>query len=783
MIIFNPIWHTANVLNDIVEGTPVTIPLVAISTGIISLDPGSDQLALGIDSDDVTSVTFNGTSSAYSSSGMNIFFSALTVRTEVTVETSTPLIFDIIGGKLPKGMSVSNQGLLTGTPMGIIDEAGELFSFTVRVSNGVTVRDRTFRIVVFPISQSAIWNMSGLPLETSDTSLASGPYRILGEVKRGESFAFSIDASHPDGDAVTVKIVNSNGIVGSATSYNGALPPGLDLNGTTIEGVVLPSAPPGRYFFTLSILAASPPDPIPAMIEVLSLRTTSFKRPVKMQWVTPVGSLGTIDELGVSNFQVHARNPNGGSVNYNLLYGTGALPPGLMLNPQTGDIEGRVLFVSANQSYSFTVRASSGSIFADRTFSISVRDQFQSENICEVSLKFQGRDKRMAMRGYGAAIPRDWLYRSGDINFGIVTEPYIHVARGIYPDATLAELDYRENVVCTFGSHAIATVKNAAGETIYEVLYRIIIDPMDQDPFGKDNRLSGLLIDYAQSKTNQKIHPQSIWNMRYDLLVDYGTDVGDILPEWMSQDVTVPGFKTAYAVAYLLPGMGAAALASVEEEETIAPVGYQLTFDRVLLSRTGTGETQFDGDGARILPIYVPSGVTTVTTGRWTGLVAEIFTVNVLVDGSNQKSADFSSFTVIDQNSININTSAGTIQFPSIGTNRMLFFSLVGEPPLGASSVNAPVGADMVLGPFVNGVGAVAIDQVAQNLNNFTLLQELGVLRKNTSFGAGTEIIITLTETTFDDEIEGNQRTTFDYIGIPLGKYIKLSNEFKRYPV
>lgn len=780
MITFSPQWQTAAALADAIEGNPLTVALIAVSTGSITLNTGATELPLGLSASLVTAVRFNGSVSSYTSSGSSIFFSALTATTAIDVETSSELIYTLIGGKLPKGVFVSQQGIILGTPQGIKDEAGELFVFTVRVANGQTVRDRTFRMVVYPVAQTAVWNMTGLPLETSDTSLSTIPYRVLGEVKRGEAFSFSIDVAHPDGDQITVAIIASNGVVGSSSSYNGGLPPGLKLVGTSIEGVVLPSAAPGKYFFTLSVVAPSSPDPIPVMIEVLNLRTASFKRPVKMQWVTPAGSLGTLEELQVSNLNLHARNPNGGSVNYNLLSGTGGLPPGLMLNPQTGDIEGQVLFVTATSSYSFTVRASTGSIFTDRTFSITIKDMYQAEDISEVSLKFQGRDRKMALKGYGALIPSDWLYRSGDLHFGLVTEPYIHVARGLYPDATLEQLDYRENILCTFGPHAVAVVNNTKGEPIYEVLYRKIIDPMDADPFGNDDRSQGLVINYAQSKSEQKIHPMSIWNLRYDLLVDYGVDTGDRLPEWMGADQNIPGFKTAFAIAYLQPGMGAAALEMLDE--TITPNGYSVKFDRVLLSRVGNSMTTFDEDAPHMLPVYVPSGVTSITTGKWTGLVTEIFTVTTLVNGSSVRYAEDNTISTIDQAQTNMNIDNGTISFPSSSSNRMFYLFVTGSPPSGASCSNAPVGTDLILGPFIMGVSQVTSNGSIISDSALSEVPSLGILRKTSPFTAGTEIEVVLSETTFDDLDEDEERTLFDYQATPIGKYIKLTTEFKQYP-
>jgi hypothetical protein len=780
---FNPIWQTNVILSDQVEGSTIAIPLQAISSATLLAPTGTNQLDLPMAASAVSSLKFNGVSGPFTASGTTLFFTALANDTSIEIQANTPIVYDHIAGSFPKGLSLSTDGTLSGTPLGIKDPHGEWFEFTIRAENGLTVRDRTFRMLIYPVSQTAIWNMAGLPLESYDAGVATNPYRLLGDVKRGESFSFTIDVAHPDGDPVSIAIIATDGIVVNSSSYNGQLPPGLRLIGNTIDGVVLPNAPPGRYFFSLSVLATSAPAPISVMIEVLNLKTTSFKRPVKLQWVTPAGSIGTLKELDICNLNIVARNPNGGAINYNLLDGTGALPPGIILNPQTGDLEGQVLFVPANTTFSFTVRASSGGIFADQTFSISVVDRYQAETVSEISLKFQGRDKVNAIKGYPNLIPEDWVYRLSDINFGFVQEPAIHVAKGLYTDSVLSLLDYREKITCTFGTHHVSVVKDDAGNSLYEVLYRRIIDPMDLDPTGVENKVDGLVINYAQSKSGQLIHPMSIWNLRYDLLADYGTDNGDLLPEWMAKDSQNAGFKTAFAVAYLKPGYGQSALDLVNASNTVANLGYEVKFDRVLLSKVGVGRIHFDIDGLVMLPVYVPSSNTNIVTGKWTMLITEIITADVFTDTNGIKSVLPNTVTVVNQQQINLNSVNGTVSFPSSNNPRMFYIFVTGTPPTGSPISNASIGTDLLLGPFIDGLETLISNGSVIDSSLYTLDHTLWSLHKTTPFIAGSEIIVKLGETSFDNQIIENNETVFDYHSVPVGKYIKFSSEFKKYPV
>ena len=231
---FNPIWRTSANLSDQVEGNTIAVPLIAISSAQIMVVAGTTQLDLPLAANHISSLKFNGQSSAFTSAGNSLFFNALTHETAIDIEANTSIVYDLIAGSLPKGLALGTDGILVGTPMGIKDPSGEIFEFTVRVENGYSVRDRTFKMLIYPVSQTAIWNMAGLPLESFDSSLSTNSYRLLGDVKRGEAFSFSIDVAHPDGDLVKIGIISSNGILVQSTSFNGQLPPGLILKGTPL---------------------------------------------------------------------------------------------------------------------------------------------------------------------------------------------------------------------------------------------------------------------------------------------------------------------------------------------------------------------------------------------------------------------------------------------------------------------------------------------------------------------------------------------------------------------
>ena len=87
-------------------------------------------------------------------------------------------------------------------------------------------------------------------------------------------------------------------------------------------------------------------------------------------WVTPAGSLGTIQERIFFSTSVAATDSDGDTLTYNLQ--SGRLPKGLTLNGVTGVIDGIPFDVDLVTESKFTVRVSDNDQVMDRSFSITV---------------------------------------------------------------------------------------------------------------------------------------------------------------------------------------------------------------------------------------------------------------------------------------------------------------------------------------------------------------------------------------------------------------------------
>lgn len=87
-------------------------------------------------------------------------------------------------------------------------------------------------------------------------------------------------------------------------------------------------------------------------------------------WTTPAGSLGVINEGVVYSKQLEANTTDSTSLTYSKIAGT--LPPGIELT-STGLLQGTPSEVATRSLFEFVIRASDGTVIADRSFSLQVQ--------------------------------------------------------------------------------------------------------------------------------------------------------------------------------------------------------------------------------------------------------------------------------------------------------------------------------------------------------------------------------------------------------------------------
>lgn len=160
-----------------------------------------------------------------------------------------------------------------------------------------------------------------------------------------------------------------------------------------------------------------------------------------------------------------------------------------------------------------------------------------------------------------ALIPYSSLYRPDDPNFGIATSVVYDHAYGLSAaalDTYVQAMDlnhYWKDI--TLGPIRTARALDAAGNTLYEVIYSEIIDNLVNNSgvsVGKSVDLA-YTID-VDGEPVSVVYPNSLINMR-DQIIDTVGQVSPALPLWMtSKQVNnqILGFTPAWVIAYVQPG-------------------------------------------------------------------------------------------------------------------------------------------------------------------------------------------------------------------------------------
>ena len=492
----------------------------------------------------------------------------------------------LVAGALPPGLAISSQGVITGyiTPNPAATQTTATYSFTLRVTNGVSADVRTFSILIYARSRMTADNTQvtadntfiTADISPVQTPIITTPTGSIGSTRSDNFFAFQFQGLYYDGDPIEFE----------ATTM---LPPGLILDPVSgwlyglipFEGIVT-----NTYDFSLRARDALVPSAVSAAY-AFSLTVTG---PVNSDvvWLTPA-NLGTIDNGATSTFYVAAENVAGLALQYQLKSGSDSrLPQGLQLLP-SGHIAGRVSFdtfaldggtttfdvglntvdqpTTFDLVNTFTVTATSinGLVDVDKTFSITVIRRYDQpfDNLyIQAMPPQQDRDLLASLLQNPTIFPPDLVYRADDPNFGVARRVIYNHAYGLTAatlDDYVASLDlnhYWKNLV--LGEIKTAQALDDAGNVIYEVVYSAVIDDLvnnDGESVSKQVVLA-FPINADDSTQIDSVYPNSLINMR-DQVIDEVGQVSRVLPRWMltrQANGTVLGFTPAWVIAYTKPG-------------------------------------------------------------------------------------------------------------------------------------------------------------------------------------------------------------------------------------
>jgi hypothetical protein len=505
-------------------------------------------------------------------------------------------IVTVIAGALPTGLTISTAGVISGyiTPSPDATLTSVTYSFTLRVSNGISSDVRTFSILVYARSTMTADNTFITADNTFITAdimpiqppIITTPVGSIGTTRSDNFYAFEFTgldfANNP------FEFINIT-----------ALPPGLTLDPNSgwmygyvpFEGILS-----NEYSFSLIVREVDNPT---NFSEPYTFSLT-INGPVNSDviWLTPTdeverarvpSSLGFIDNGATSTFYVEAVNVSGIALQYQLLLGSDSrLPQGLELL-SSGHIAGRVSFntftldsgtttfdVNLNTVdqpttfdlvATFTVNAFSvnGLVNVNKTFSITVVRRYQEpyDNLYIQAMPPQDdRDLLASLLQNPTIFTPSLIYRDDDPNFGVARNVIYNHAYGLTAatlDDYVASLNlnhYWKNLV--LGEIKTAQALDDVGNIIYEVVYSEVIDNLVNNQGESVDKLVVLPfpINASDSTEIDAVYPNSLQNMR-DQVIDVVGQVSNILPRWMlsrQANGRVLGFTPAWVIAYTKPG-------------------------------------------------------------------------------------------------------------------------------------------------------------------------------------------------------------------------------------
>ena len=317
--------------------------------------------------------------------------SSYSLQLEADTSDSTAITYSVIAGSLPSGMRVTSTGLLTGTPATVAKRT--LYTFVVRATAGAQITDRTFSIDIEGQDAPVFTTASG-QLQLDDSTRV-GLYWVLD----GEYVNFQFQATDVDkriGGEINFEIIS------------GILPPGLTLSSSGLlsgtckltddyfedstrqiamtfpitvrvsEGTSVTTQENSIFVYSAAYWNVNNPNITTDMTEIngfpITMDHTSQRRPV----FTTDRDLGTFrhDNNHVIKIDVDDADSTGNDLVYSLQ--GGALPPGMAVDPNSGEVFGLVPRQSeVTKDYSFTIRATrtmdtGQQVFSDKVFTLTI---------------------------------------------------------------------------------------------------------------------------------------------------------------------------------------------------------------------------------------------------------------------------------------------------------------------------------------------------------------------------------------------------------------------------
>jgi hypothetical protein len=502
-----------------------------------------------------------------------VYYAYQVVATDVDLQDI--LTYKISSGYLPNALTLSRTGLISGF---ITNQPAGRFEFTVAVSDSS-----------YTVYQSFVLNIKNRNSTEIVVPLILNLNSYIGTFRVQDQFSYKIDGSL---DGVTPSTVLTYAIV------SGSLPPGLTLRNNTgwIDGFLSSSdyVSLNNVTYTFTVVArngstSSIPKTFTITINPVAISTGTV--------IWPVDSvLGTVKLGGVSKFDINPHNTNR-VTSFRIKSGTiGILPPNLTLQ-SNGLIVGRVSFLEPRSvasstligTYTFVTEMvdTNGIVIAEKQFTINTEYQYPYETVYLKAFPRQTQRNLLFNFLYDVKIvPRDYVYRLGDANFGIASEFKMLALTGLKIKTgnayVAAMVKHHSRKVAYMKEFKLAVARDSVTSLpIYEVVYGVLYDTKQDAPntivlqkfsrpdlkvnSSKINASYASIIGADQS-TVVDVYPNSFDNMRNSVGTGVEFETRYVLPEWLitlQEDGTTLNYANVVPLVYTQVGRGAAVLANI----------------------------------------------------------------------------------------------------------------------------------------------------------------------------------------------------------------------------
>jgi len=471
--------------------------------------------------------------------------------------SSSTIAYTIVKGKLPPGLSLSKDGIISGfikdkltfdsiglSPQsydtGKFDSFGydpvlqfggntvivqmvsqpKTYQFSIEVSDSELSSTRSFNIMVVNENMfradSVYLNYNDSIIGTSQLRANSSYLKMpkflngsdLGYVRADNNIDLDVSAYNLDplNSTMSYRLITSN-------DESTHLPVGLTLD--TTQGHIyghIQYQPAYTRIYNFTIAASKLNYNTTSTIDVINTFTLKVIGNVysAIEWITD-SDLGTIDANAVSELYVEARElTNEFNIKYQIT--SGSLPEGLELS-QDGTIIGRPDFNPGN--FTFTILANDiyGLSSISRTFKLTVNilNNIPTTQIyVRPFLNQKDRESYQTFTNDHYIFDPSLIYRYFDPNFGVQKDIKMFLEYGIQ----LVDLNYYQNALdynfyrknLYFGDLKVAEAKNDAGDVLYEVVYLDMIDTL--------SNTTSNVTSVFQDLDNTAYFPASIPNMK-----------------------------------------------------------------------------------------------------------------------------------------------------------------------------------------------------------------------------------------------------------------------------